>query len=471
MNQNDDLKSDFQGNTFNTINKKDNRLLYFLDSGIDKFVYLFITIISYFVPKKYQKRLDGIIEHEEIFHNVIGLAFFNALGGFFVIVTQVKLANYLGAAVYGIYSYCLAIGEVGAVFVRYGRNKTMLRDLVQYPEKRDSLVVSTFFISIINLVIFIGVIFACHNTLDIETNWSYFLLILSPCLVSLSLEPLYESLRMMGWSAIYTLLQKFLFLIVIWILLLSKAKFGLFEIGIIIIFSWLLVYTLEYYEIITQLRINFISKVKFYELFNLYKENFVIFLSCVTGVAFGPLLRMILKNYTDSSSVGIYAAALQIYHICLFLNTQIGRVGNPMMAHACRDDVPIVERRKKVFIYLIVMILTALPFALPMLIFPRQITTLFFTIEYASIADYLPILALYLIAISIGIVFMQFLISMRKDKLYFSIFITSALTTVLIAFILIPHYGVLGAVLSLCVPHSLGCFFYMFCSLKYLKLR
>lgn len=78
-------------------------------------------------------------------HNVVGLAFFNALGGLCVMVTQIKLANYLGASVYGIYSYCLAIGEVGSVFVRYGRSKTMVRDLIQYPEKRDALVVSTFF--------------------------------------------------------------------------------------------------------------------------------------------------------------------------------------------------------------------------------------------------------------------------------------------------------------------------------------
>ena len=105
-----------------------------------------------------------------------------------------------------------------------------------------------------------GVTFACHNSLDIEVNWTYFLLILSPCLISLSLEPLYESLRMMSWSAIYTLLQKFIFLAVIWILLFSQINVSLFEISIIVVTSWLLVYALEYYEIITQLRIIFTIK-------------------------------------------------------------------------------------------------------------------------------------------------------------------------------------------------------------------
>ena len=452
-----------------TINKKDNKLLYFLDSGLDKFVLLMIIIARFFVPGKFKKKFDKLTEHKDMLHNVVGLAFFNALGGLCVMATQVKLANYLGASVYGIYSYCLATGEVGAMFVRYGRNKTMVRDLILNPEKRDSLVVSTFFLSIINLALFLAVTFACHKPLDIEVNWTYFLLIMSPCLASLTLGPLYESLRMMSWSSIYGLLQKFAFLAAIWTLLFTQIHVSLFAIGAIVVSSWLIVYVLEYHEVITQLHINFIQKIKLNELWNLYKENFVIFLSCVTGVAFGPLLRLILNNYTDSASVGIYAAGLQIYHICLFFNTQISRVGNPMMAQAGRDDCPISKRRKLVGRYTLVMLATSLPFALPMLLCPGVLTGLLFTDEYAPLAKYLPILAIYMVAITVGVVFMQYLISLRKDKTYFTIYVSTAISTVLVAYWLIPIYGLLGAFIALCVPHSIGCILYAVFSLKSLK--
>lgn len=454
-----------------TINKKDNKLLYFLDTGLDKFVVLMITIARFFVPGKFKKKFDKLTEHKDMLHNVVGLAFFNALGGLCVMATQVKLANYLGASVYGIYSYCLAIGEVGAMFVRYGRNKTMVRDLIQNPEKRDSLVVSTFFLSIINLALFLAVTFACHKPLDIEVNWTYLLLIMSPCLASLTLGPLYESLRMMSWSSIYGLLQKFAFLAAIWTLLFTKIHVSLFAIGAIVVSSWLIVYVLEYHEVITQLHINFIQKVKLNELWNLYKDNFVIFLSCVTGVAFGPLLRLILNNYTDSASVGIYAAGLQIYHICLFFNTQFSRVGNPMMAQAGRDDCPTAKRKKLVLRYTIIMLLTSLPFALPMFVCPALITDLLFTEEYAPLASYLPILAIYMVAMCVGVVFMQFLISLRKDKTYFTIYITTAISTVVVAYWLIPIYGILGAFVALCVPHSIGCILYALFSLKSLNIK
>lgn len=451
------------------IDKKKNRLLYFVDTGVDKFVIIIFAVVRFFVPTKYKDKVDGLIVHKDMLHNVVGLAFFNAIGGVCVMATQVKLANFFGASVYGVYSYCLAIGEIGAMFVRYGRNKTMVRDLVQNPGKRNSLVVNTFYLSLINLVLFLIITFSCHKSLDIELSWTYFLLIMSPCLASLSLEPLYESLRMMSWSSIYGLLQKFAFLLVIWGLFSIHYNINLLTLGISIAMTWLAITIMQYYEIVTQLRINFISRVNIEELWHLYKSNFIIFLSCVTGVAFGPVIRLILNNYTDSKTVGIYAAGLQIYHICLFLNTQISRVGNPIMAEAGKVDCPISRRRKLVSRYTIIMIATSLPFAIPMLVCPSFITSIFFNEEYASLAHYLPFLSIYLIAISIGVVFTQFMISMRMDKTYFTIYVLSALSTLLVSYLTIPAFGILGAFISLCLPHSIGCLFYLLLSLSSLK--
>lgn len=451
------------------INKKDNKLLYLIDASLDRFVMLVIVMVRLIVPGKYKTKFDKLVEHKDMLHNVVGLAFFNALGGLCVMATQVKLANYLGASVYGVYSYCLAIGEVGALFVRYGRNKTMVRDLIQFPEKRNSMIVSTSFLSLINLGLFLAVAFVCHKPLDIEVNWTYFLLILSPCIAQISLGPVYESLKLMSWSSIYALLQKFGFLAVIWPLFFFHFDVGLFEIGIIVVIVGIVVVAMEYYEIGTQLHINFLSKVRLIGIWNLYKSNFVIFLSCVTGVAFGPLIRLILNSYTDSKTVGIYAAGLQIYHICLFLNTQISRVGNPMMAEAGKADCSLIKRRRLVSRYTIVMLVTSLPFALPMLLFPRTLTSLLFTEEYALLGNYLPFLSIYLIAISIGVVYTQFMISMRMDKTYFVIYILSAVSTLIMALLIIPILGILGAFISLCIPHSIGCLLYMLFSMKVLK--
>lgn len=453
----------------NTLKKEDNRLLYLLDTWLSKFVSLLIANLRFIVPDKYKVKYDALSKHKSMFQNVIGLMLFNGLGGLCVMVTQVKLANYLGASVYGIYSYCLAIGEVGAIFVRYGRNKTMVRDLIQYPTKRNSLVVNTFILSIINLLLFLIIIFVSHKPLDIKVNWTYFLLIISPCFASLLLDPVYESLKLMSWSAIYGLLQKFAFLITIWSLFFFHLHVDLLSIGIIVVVTWIAVCLMEYYEIGTQLHIKFLGRIKLNELWLLYKDNFVIFISCVTGVAFGPLIRLILNNYTDSTSVGIYAAGLQIYNICLFLNTQISRVGNPMMAEAGKDDCPVEKQRKMVMIYALVMFAASLPFAIPMFVCPKIVVDTFFTDEYAQLAEYLPIIAVYMLAIALGVVFTQYMISLHIDKVYFTIYVSAAIATTVVAYLLIPMYGVLGAFLALCVPHSIACVGYGIVSVKYLR--
>ncbi|MFK1862311.1 hypothetical protein ACIXEP_10045 [Bacteroides fragilis] len=109
-----------------------------------------ICVIETLVPSKFSDKIRILRSHEIVFYNVIGLTFFNSLGGLLTILTQVKLANVMGASHYGVYSYCLAIGEVGAMVVRYGRHKTMVRDLIQYPVRNLQLISSTFIIGVIN---------------------------------------------------------------------------------------------------------------------------------------------------------------------------------------------------------------------------------------------------------------------------------------------------------------------------------
>ena len=71
--------------------------------------------------------------------------------------------------------------------------------------------------------------------------------------------------------------------------------------------------------------------VKVRNLAELYKKGFAIALCCVIGVAFGPMIRLIMNHYTDTASVGLYAACLQLATIAKFFLMQVGRVGNPKM--------------------------------------------------------------------------------------------------------------------------------------------
>ena len=450
------------------LNKKTNKLLYPMQSLMGMVVHFVFVVLRPLVPARFLGKFSNL-EKNETLNNVIGLACFNALGGIILMFTNVKIANILGASIFGVYSYYLAIGEVGQNFVRYGRNKSMTRDLIQYPDKYDSLVSNTLAIGLINFSLFLSVVFIFQGKLDVQMTLAAFLLVMAPCVGSLDFQSVYESMREMSWHSMYLFIQRVFFLVAVWACIFASNKLSLSYLGIVLFSSWLFVVICQYWEVIKGFGVKVRKELSLRSISFLYKDNFVIALSTMTGVAFGPVIRMILNEYANSRVVGVYSAGMQIFLISQFLMHQISRVGNPMMAEAGKEGINTVERKELCNKYFLIMLCSVIPFVLPLLLFPQYITDLFYTAEYSELGKYLPFFAIYLIALSLGIVYTQFLISMRKDKTYFAIYIGSALVTILFSFILIPRFSLLGAILALCVPHSIGCLFYYFCSLKYLR--
>lgn len=448
-----------------------NKLLFAIDGFLERFVALAFALLERVLPQSAKQGLHSLKLHKTALHNALGLTFFNALGGALVLITQVKLANVMGAAVYGLYSYYWAIGMVGTMFVRYGREKTMTRDLIQFPEKEGFLIPNTFLLGCCNLLIFLLIVILFHNQLDADLSWAYVLLIVSPCLMSLDFQPVYEAHRLMSWHSIYYLIQKFIFLLFIWLIIAFTSSISLTTVGVIIFSSWILVLSLQYREVIIGLGIRIFASFSFSNLFHLYRSNFLIALSCLFGVAYGPFIRFVLNQYADSRAVGVYSAGFQIFLMAQFILQQIGRVGNPMMASVGRVDCPSNKRRLFIRRYLAVMVACALPFAALLFLFPDWIAETFFTREYAGLAETLPLFGCYLIALSVGVVYAQFLISMRKDRVYFTIFVCAAISAIPIGLFLIPRYGVLGAALTLCLPDGIGNICYCIYSQYYLRVN
>lgn len=449
------------------INIKSNQLIYPIDHGLKRLSDYIFAILVKIAPSSVKDKIE-LLRNSNAAYNMIGLTIFNALGGFLLLITQIKLANVLGATVYGIYAYCLAIGEVGANFVRYGRHKTMLRELVQHPERQNSLISNTFILSVLNLFIFVCVIILFHAAFDVPPRLSYFLLIISPCLISLDFQMVYESFNLISWHAIYNFFQKLLFLSPIWIIILF-GELSLSHIAVIACFSWAIVLVVQYREITKNLAIHPLKEFHWRALLSLYKENFYITLCCFAGIAFGPLIQMILNRSADSDAVGIYAAGLQILYLSQFFILQIARVGNPKMATVCKSGYDIKGRKDFVKRYIIVMLLAILPFTITLTFFAKTLIETFYSQEYYSLAKILPIFGIYLLLCTMGVVFNQYMISINKDKVYFSIYVCSAVIALLVALLAIPKWGIVGAAFALCLSDGVASICYMIFSIQHLN--
>lgn len=450
------------------IDIKCSRVLYGCYQSIDSISEI---IIKYLGKVKVLKN-QTFIEHNNAINNLFALVCLNAIGGVLMLFTQVKMANVMGPIVYGLYSYYCAIGEIGANFVRYGRNKTMVRELVQNEGVSINIIKNTFGLGILNLFIFLLFSVLFYKQLDITLTSSCILLLIGPCLISLDFQPVYEKEHLMGWQSFYYFIQKIIFIVPIWLVALMSNHISLSLVAILYTGSWLIILILQCTEVGRAYSIQFWrlkDLLSVNKIWPLYKENFIITLCCFGGVAFGPLLRMILKSYDSETAVGIFSAGLQLMIMARFILLQISRIGNPRMAEVCKKDYSESSRMMFIKKYLIVVVAAVIPFSLLFILFPNFMVELFFSKEYDMLKFLLPIFAIDLIFNSVGVVFTQFLISLRRDSIYFTIYVLSSILAIIIAILVIPKYGVIGAAIAYCLSDTLSCIAFLIYSVKILK--
>jgi O-antigen/teichoic acid export membrane protein len=86
--------------------------------------------------------------------------------------------------------------------------------------------------------------------------------------------------------------------------------------------------------------------------------------------------------------------------------------------------------------------------------------------EYASSANVLRVLGIYLLVFALGCVASQYVISARMEKTYFSSVVLGGCLSVILCVILIPKLSGLGAALALLIAHSASIALYSIAMVK-----
>lgn len=189
------------------------------------------------------------------------------------------------------------------------------------------------------------------------------------------------------------------------------------------------------------------------------KESFHFFLNTIMVIflnQIGILALKILDTNENTSAVGIYAAVISICSFALLLTKLINEFFSSFLAKALlgkKNEILLLlasQRKTNTFAALVVLIIS---FG-----FGKSLLQLFGP-QFSQ-----GINALYILTISIAFNFifntyptiLQYLGKLKLVSLSYIILSTS---TIILSFILIPHFGVTGAALSIAIPNSI---FYLF---------
>ena len=372
--------------------------------------------------------------------------------------TQIMIANILGKELFGRVAFATSIGIFGQVFVRVGLDRTLVRDLVHYPDRFEEFVEASLYLRyLLALVLLFGLLLWKVMSPVSAVSWGEAMIIMGSSVLSLDLQPVYDVWGKMQRHVIYFLSQKILYLLLIWsAFYFLKDNFSIFLIGAAAISSALFYLIIQHQWALKEMRFKshqsfrmIAAAVKW-----LLRENWLIWISALLGLAVIQINQLALKKYCGYAELGLYAAAWQFVIIGTILIDQISRVGRPAMARITMPGASGEVKRLFLYRYIAVMVGIITPPALMMVLLRNSIFKVLFKPEYGAAANILPMLSAYLLLLSIGMVFSQYILSVRLERLYFySIMIGSILSYVL-SHVFIPQYGIVGATWVLLLSHG-----------------
>lgn len=374
-------------------------------------------------------------------------------------VTQIQIANTLGRESFGLLAYGLAIAAYGGALIRFGLDRTLVRDLIHYPEQAGQLVGASLMLRwmLFAVVVVALVIWKLAAGSGSDLSWGLMLVIVGNSMMSMDLQPVYDSWHAMSRHAVYNLIQRSLYFAAIWaIIVTGPSRLHLGSIGAAVIGSVICYLALQHRWAMARLSLPVSRATIFRAAIRMAKGNVVVWLAAMSALSFSSLNQLFLKHYRGAAELGGYAAAWQMVSLATMLLTQVARIGNPLTAQVTRDGVSTRERRRFVAKYAGVMVLTASPVALAAICFPRLILETFFRPEYVSAATALRLLGIFMPIYAVGLVASQFVVSLRLDKTYFISVLASGVLSVAACCALIPPLGATGASASLLLSMSVA---------------
>ena len=312
-------------------------------------------------------------------------------------------------------------------------------------DKLSKLVHELFIINIISTILSFILLFIA--VLCIPKLYDYKILILimsiSIGLNTIGLEWLYNALEEYSYITIRSLLFKIIYIPLVFLLIHSKSDY--------LIYGFLTIFVTSANYICNFINIRKHIYFKKYDEYNLKKhiKPILVLFSASIIISIYNNFDVIMIGFMKSEfSVGLYNTALKIKNIILSLSTAITAVLIPRIANY------IGRKNEKVIKELILKsfktsMLLSLPFAIYILIFPKQIILLISGSKYISASPTLQVLMVCIILLILTNLFgNQLLIPLGKEKRFSQSVFVGLFINLFLNLLLIPTYGLFGAAIG-----------------------
>ncbi len=363
--------------------------------------------------------------------------------GFFI---SILIARYLGPEKYGILSYGLAFAAMFGPIATLSSDTLIVRNISWFPE-RESDILGTFLVLRLLASLSSTIICVLSAFLFAHESGTVLLVIFisSSMFVFQSfyvVDLLYQA-KIMNKSSV--IIQDTGFLIS------SVMKVYFLHIGVdVVAFAFANLVEIVFsaalffisYTVVSKKRFKFSRDIAY----NSFKDIVLLVLISVSVVLQSRFDQILIKNLVDLKELGFYSMALRIIELITIIPSLIFQVSLPPISSAKNQNESVyVSRLRQVyrFMFIFSFISTFL-----LVVFSKQIISLLYGEKYSRSAEFLPFLTSRILIASFGLARGIYINTEGLFSFSLITYILGAVISVSLNYVLIPNFGVYGAIIS-----------------------
>lgn len=372
-------------------------------------------------------------------------------------VTTLVVANQLGTEGFGDLAYAIAVGGYALTFAYVAVDRTLIRDLVQFPNLFDVYTSASIVLRGSMLVLALGGVLVLESLSRAEHQLGLagLLIVFAEGFKALYLGPVYDARDEMRRHAFYLLAERLVYFALVWgLIVVARERLSVLAIGVFMAVSTALGFSLQYRWVVPRITLRLdgtaMSRAK-----TMLRKNLWTWSAVISTLSFGALSKIVMKQTVGSGELGVYAVAWQVVLVSSVLVAQIARIGNPRLAKMVVEERSREDRVRFVLRYGASLATAGAVIGVPAILFPDLLVRVFRP-EFSSAAAPLRILGFYVIVLSVGQLAIQYLVAVRRESVYAIVTILSGTLSLVLFIVLIPRWSGVGASVAVVISHGLG---------------
>lgn len=369
----------------------------------------------------------------------------------------VYIIRYLGPDEFGLLSYATSFVGLFSAFATLGLESILVRELVKTPERRDTFLGSVFTLRIIGAFIAIALISVAViiSADDLFTIILIFVIAASTLFQTFNVIDSYFQARVLAKYSVYMQSSSMIITSGLKVLLiLFEYPLVYFAIvttleSVVLSFGYAFVYKLQNLSIF-KWRFNKEIAIQF------LKDAWPLILAGLAIAIYMKIGQIMIKKMLSNEEVGYYAAAVRLCEAWYFIPMAITTSLYPAIVNAKKvSEVLYQNRLQKLYD---IMAWISIGIAIPVTLFSELIIKILLGAQYLPAA---PVLTIYIwagVPTFLGVASSQYLITENLTKFSFYRTLIGMVMNVILNFILIPAFGIIGSAFATLISYSFATF-------------